>query len=299
MGRRAWRAGWVAATLATGCAGPGAVSPPAAPAAADGLPATAAPAAPSPNLWSFLLPSAAQCAALEEKCRNSPLGQLLRGLATPLGPLTGGLLGPKPVVSPADLAQPAATPAGAAARVKQDQAEVQARVAAVEYLGTVDCRYYTEAEAALVNALRADKSECVRLAAARALGAGCCCGKKAVAALTRAVNGDDKDGNPGERSEGVKALAFLALQRCLACYAEPAAQPEAGERPKEPVQPAGYYERAAPGAVLAEARATLARGLDLSPATLRRVGRPPPPAPPHPTPAAAPVPMPSAAEPGR
>lgn len=305
------RAGLVAAGLAaaTGCFGGGGGALPGVPATvpavgADGLP-VAAPAAPAPlghNLWSFLLPSGAQLAALEQRCLNSPLGQLLKGILSPLGALTGGQLGHKPPINPADLAQPAESPAGAAARIKQDQADVKARLAAVQYLATADCRYYKEAEAALINALRADRSECVRMEAARALRSGCCCGKKTIAALTRAVNGDDKDGNPGERSECVKALAFLALQRCLACYTEPAAQPEAGEKPKEPVQPAGYYERvdAAPAPVLAEARATLVRGLDISPDTLRQIGGPAvlPAAKPA-TPANAPAPMPAAAEPGR
>jgi hypothetical protein len=40
-----------------------------------------------------------------------------------------------------------------------------AKVAAIEYLATVDCRYYPEAEAGLIAGLRAEKNECVRIAA--------------------------------------------------------------------------------------------------------------------------------------
>jgi len=60
-----------------------------------------------------------------------------------------------------------------AAKVEQEQKQAKVRVAAVKYLGTVQCHYYPEAEAALIASLRADRSECVRLAAAQALASGC------------------------------------------------------------------------------------------------------------------------------
>jgi hypothetical protein len=102
-----------------------------------------------------------------------------------------------------------------AAKIKASEADAKARVAAVEYLGTVDCTRWKEATKALVNALRADPNECVRFAAARVLNSGCCCNKDTIEALKICVAGDDKDGNPPENSPRVKAAAFSALQNCL------------------------------------------------------------------------------------
>jgi hypothetical protein len=102
-----------------------------------------------------------------------------------------------------------------AAKIKASEADAKARVAAVEYLGTVDCTRWKEATKALVNALRADPNECVRYAAARVLNSGCCCNKDTMEALRICVAGEDKDGNPPETSPRVKAAAFNALQNCL------------------------------------------------------------------------------------
>src|SRR5207248_6163987 len=120
--------------------------------------------------------------------------------------------------SPQDLA--AGGPVGAAAKIKKDEAEAKARRAAVRYLGTVNCHYWPEAEAALIGSLRGDRNECVRWEAAMALGSGCCCTKKTIAALDITVTGSDKDGNPSETSERVRAAAMSALQHCLSCYVE-------------------------------------------------------------------------------
>src|SRR4029077_9880407 len=105
--------------------------------------------------------------------------------------------------------------AATAAKIKTSEADAKARVAAVEYLGTVDCTRWKEATKALVNALRADPNECVRYAAARVLNSGCCCNKDTIEALKICVAGEDKDGNPPETSPRVKAAAFNALQNCL------------------------------------------------------------------------------------
>jgi len=102
-----------------------------------------------------------------------------------------------------------------AAKIKASEADAKARVAAVEYLGTVDCSRWKEATKALVNALRADTNECVRYAAARVLNSGCCCNKNTIEALKICVAGEDKDGNPPETSFRVKGAAFSALQNCL------------------------------------------------------------------------------------
>jgi hypothetical protein len=101
-----------------------------------------------------------------------------------------------------------------------------------------------------------------------ALGNGCCCTKKTIAALTISVYGVDKegltvagsfsDGFPVETSERVKASALAALQHCLSCYTETATpgpeKPERGpEKPDKPVaqapapfQPAVYSKPGQP-----------------------------------------------------
>lgn len=150
---------------------------------------------------------------------QSPLGQLLNNLTKPLSALTGGVIPTleKPP-SVEDTKQPGA--GGAAALGKKDAAEAAKRRADVKYLGTLDCRYYPEATAALAAALRTDPSECVRYEAALALARGCCCNQTTIKALTAAVSGYEEDGNPGERSARVRCTAAAALERCLACYVQ-------------------------------------------------------------------------------
>ena len=55
-----------------------------------------------------------------------------------------------------------------------------------------------------------------------ALGNSCCCSEPVIDALEVSVSGTDRDGSPGERSVRVRDAAYFALQRCLACYVEPA-----------------------------------------------------------------------------
>src|SRR5262249_52166099 len=88
------------------------------------------------------------------------------------------------------------------------------RVASMEYLGTVDCSRWPEAQTALINGLRKDPNECVRFAAAKALNSGCCCDKKVIQALRDSVSGEATE-DPAETSPRVKAAAFSALQNCL------------------------------------------------------------------------------------
>ena len=142
-------------------------------------------------------------------------------LTGPVGAVSGGFIPPLCPVAPTP-AQVAAleslAPGGAAAtaaKIKASEADAKARVAAVEYLGTVDCTRWKEATKALIIALRADPNECVRYAAARVLNSGCCCNKDTIEALRICVAGEDKDGNPPETSPRVKAAAFNALQNCL------------------------------------------------------------------------------------
>ena len=66
-------------------------------------------------------------------------------------------------------------------------AAAKAKIAAIEYLATVDCGVWPEAEGSLIEALRNERVECVRYAAARALGTGCCCTEKTTAALTKTL----------------------------------------------------------------------------------------------------------------
>ena len=164
---------------------------------------------------------------------------LNNGLMT-FGAMSGGLIHPlcPTVPSAADLAalEAESGPNGAeavAAKIKQDEADAKARVAAIEYLATVDCRYWKEAKVALLNALRADRNECVRFAAAKALAGGCCCSKETIEALRIVVAGEDSDGYPAELSPRVKVAAFAALQNCLLQVpdAVPAVEPEPAPPP--------------------------------------------------------------------
>src|SRR5262249_21368339 len=71
----------------------------------------------------------------------------------------------------------------------------------------------------LVNALRTDTNECVRLEAAWALGRGCCCNKKTLDALSIAASGSESDKNPSEKSARAREASYNALMNCLACLA--------------------------------------------------------------------------------
>jgi hypothetical protein len=174
------------------------------------------------------------------------LGQLINGALKPLELATGGVI-PAPCPGPHEPSHqktgggsgggPAGGPPGpqqAAEAIKRDQAQAKARCKAVRYLATVPCHYYPEAEAALIIALRADRNECVRWEAARALGKGCCCTKKTLAALKLAVAGSNQDGHPAERSLRVRLEAFNALQSCLAMCGEGLPTPERPEAPETP-----------------------------------------------------------------
>jgi hypothetical protein len=217
-----------------------AVVPAAPPAAA--VPVAGAPvAAPAPapaNLWSFICLTPEQKLACKEKICNCALGQMLNNGLKPMGAFSGGIIGPFcPEVRLADLAKPADSAEGAAARIKADEADAKARREAVRYLGTVDCNYWPEAQEALAAALRGDRNECVRLEAAYALLRGCCCTKITIKALLISVSGSDEDGFPRENSERVRAVAHGALGRCLACYTEVVPVVESKDGGKEPPPP--------------------------------------------------------------
>jgi hypothetical protein len=242
----------------------------------------------------------AQKAQIKACFCNSRIGQFINNLMLPAGALTGGILGPicpgPNAPNPADLAKPATSAQGAAAKIKAEEAQAKAKIAAIEYLATVDCRYYPEAEAALIGGLRAEKNECVRLAAAKALASGCCCSARVIKALTICVNCSTKDGFPAEASELVRTYAYVALERCLrkCVEAEPEVPPEPPAAAKkamyETLQPmgstpdytaaillAGYFSidsTETMASLIAAARQTLARGLQVSPATLSRLSRP-------------------------
>jgi hypothetical protein len=216
-------------------------------------PVAAAPAAAPANLWTFLCCPPGKLEACKAKFCACPLGQLINQMMAPAAALSGGIIGnccPPNAPNPADLALPSDTPAGAAAQIKADEAAAKKRREAVRYLGTVDCHYWPEAQKALIVALRADRNECVRLEAAIALGRGCCCTKNTIIALSITVAGSDRDGNPSENCERVRAAAAASLSHCLGCLAdvvplslEPtptnAGPPPEGPRPVEkiPVPP--------------------------------------------------------------
>jgi hypothetical protein len=264
--RKAWFAGLVGAALvspttlrAQGELPPALGAGPAGAAAGGGLgglggAAAAGPAAAPRTLLSFLGISKANCDACKAHICSSPIGQLLNnGLTGPIGAVSGGLIPPlcPPLPSTAAIAAMPGGPAGAeavAAKIKQDEADAAARVAAVEYLGTVDCRHWKEAKVALLNALRGDRNECVRWAAAKALNSGCCCSKETIEKLKIVVTGEETDGFPAELSPRVKGAAFAALQNCLARFTEvvpetpappPPPPPPPEGTPTPPVRPEG------------------------------------------------------------
>ena len=276
-----------AAQLGGAAAGAGAAAP-AAGAGAAGTAGTAGAAAGAVKPG-CLEKICVRCEAFRRKLCVTPAGALLNNMTKPLSSLTGGVIPSfcPSVPSPEDLAKPGV--AGAAAEGKKDAAEAKARQMNVRYLGTLDCRYYPAASKGLADALRTDPSECVRFEAAQALSRGCCCNTVTLAALTASVSGMEPDGNPAERSVRVRCTAAIALDKCLACYVPPPAEPEIidpkkgdegkkGEGPdkkpddekKDPKQP---MAQAPTPAAIARARQTLAAFQELYATTL------------HPTPA--------------
>jgi hypothetical protein len=236
----------------------------------------AAPTTGTPGtLWNFLGISKANCAECKQKICASQFGMLLSSGMKPLSGLTGGILpGCCPPTSPAQLAadEAAGGAQGVAAKIKADEAAAKAKIAAIEYLATVDCNYWPDAAPALINSLRNERNECVRFAAARALGTGCCCNEKTVAALTLTVTSDTSDGAPAESSERVKAAAYFALQHCAVKVQpkrrEPRERPNVRSRPENPagyetasnngaIKLPTYYEELDPSKVVADARRAL------------------------------------------
>lgn len=228
---RAWSILMFALNLTlTGCAGLPAAG------GAAGAAGTAGAAAGSAAGFTGLLGQICQnLEACKAKFCASPCGQLFSQGMSPLKCLTGGSFGNCCPTTPTAAQQSQPGAAGAAAQIQADTAAAKARVAAVEYLGTVDCHYWPEAEKTLIDSLRADRNECVRFAAARVMGTGCCCTNKTIAALTLSASGEDTDGNPSENSLRVRAAAAAALSRCAMAPPEPI-KPRPPERP-EPVQP--------------------------------------------------------------
>jgi hypothetical protein len=184
------------------------------------LPEPAAPAAPK-TIWGFFGINGEKLRECKQRFCQTTAGQMANNMLAPIRLATGGLVcdccPPYPTKEELARLKPGeVSPAEeVAARIKFEEAGAKARRAAVRYLGTVDCHYYPEAEAGLIAALRADRNECVRMEAARALGNGCCCTQRTVAALNIVVNGDDADGNHSETSDRVKICAFEALTRCM------------------------------------------------------------------------------------
>jgi hypothetical protein len=218
---------------------------PAVPPAAVPATVVVTPAAQPMTLWDYLGLGKAQWEACKIKFCNCPLGQLLNNSLYGPGAFTGGILGPCCPIGPTleDLNKDPTTAVGAAAQIQKREAEARARRLAVRYLGTVDCHWYPEAKVALIGALRGDQNECVRLEAAIALQRGCCCNKDTIKALTNTLSPAPKDGFPVENSERVKAAAFAALDRCLACQTAIIEAGGAGvekpvpEKPREVVPP--------------------------------------------------------------
>ena len=203
---------------------------PAAPAGAAGIAGqagqVAGQAGQAQNIWSKIFPTEQQCARLKKCLCSSSIVQALGAMMRPVTAMSGGMIKgfcptPEQAKIAEDLKKPADSAGGAAARIKQDEAEAKERRADVRFLGTVDCSRFPEAEKALINALRTDRNECVRLEAAMVLGHGCCCTKAVVNALQLTATGSDKDGNPKERSQRVRDAATCSLNACGGVSPEP------------------------------------------------------------------------------
>ncbi len=238
--KKMWKR-WVAGlAVMAGTASGALAQAPVAPAPAVGVGGAPVAAAPAPaNLFSFLCPTPEQKAACKQKICNSALGQMLNNSLKPVSAMTGGVIPTFcPTISAADLAKPADTPGGAAARVKADEADAKKRIDDIRVLAGADCSRWPEAQDALINALRLDRNECVRVEAALAFGRGCCCTKPVIKALALTVSGGTEDGAPVERSPRVRSAAQMSLDHCLACFVEvEPAPPAEPDRKKELVPP--------------------------------------------------------------
>lgn len=175
-----------------------------------GLEASPAPATPTP---------ATPAPAPSLRTRLAELPRLL----TPARPKTEGSsehYGPAPP-TPEEirrLQSGLATPVEVvAAKIKAEDESAPARRAAINYLATVKCTRFPEVETALIAALRTDRNESVRHAAAVALASAGCGSIKSTEALFLAASGSASDGNPPEVSERVRLAANQALQQFAAC----------------------------------------------------------------------------------
>ena len=137
---------------------------------------------------------------------------------------------------------PIDTPKGLAAKIRAEELDVKNRVKAAEYLGTVDCVAYPEAQTMLMDMLANDKYERVRFEAAKALremlGHGkskrdlrdylkgrartydiCrgCCNQDVLNALAKAAYEKDEFGCWVEPSERVREMAKEAIEECKIC----------------------------------------------------------------------------------
>ena len=163
------------------------------------------------------VPACKACAHADaSKRQTTALGRFLHVVTAPLRWACGGHSETASAEEFASLSPSSVSLAEAAAsKIKADEAGAKSRRAAVHYLGTVDCHYYPEAEAALVAAVRADRNEGVRLEAVMALGNGCCRTKRTMDALNLVVSGSEQDGNPAETSGAFAIAAAKALQQYM------------------------------------------------------------------------------------
>ncbi len=205
------------------------------------------------NIWSKIMMTPEQKAACKKHWCESGLVQFLGVMIKPMTLATGGLIKPccpqPDQAKPEDLAKPSDSADGAAARIKEDEAQAKQRRANVRFLGTVDCSRYPEAEMALINALRTDRNECVRWEAAMVLGQGCCCTRKTIEAMKLTASGSDKDNNPKETSERVRAAAEASLNACQTTPVSPEPPekaPAAAEKKDEPMEEARIRPRIRP-----------------------------------------------------
>ncbi|QDU61778.1 hypothetical protein Pan216_26430 [Planctomycetes bacterium Pan216] len=201
------------------------------------------------DFWQLLADLPKICKAIKKAVCASCLGQIIDGALAPITLATGGCIKCCPVKPDAeDLAKPGA--AGACAQLVKDTLEAAERIDYLRCMASVDCRYWPEAENGIINYLRADKNECVRLYAAIVLGNGCCCTAKTVEALKMSATGSNKDGNPSEPSPRVRAASLQAINNCFCHYGNliPTEAPQGPQPPESPTAtPPASIARGGPG----------------------------------------------------
>jgi hypothetical protein len=190
------------------------------------------PPAPPATLWTFLgfppppppdvkAANTAMCLGVPASdypmIKRTPMSKLFHGLLVkPLLMATGMMPGALPLEAPANLASDNAAIAAAAA-IKQQEALVPQKIAALRYFGQIGCECGGDREQAITDGLLAGLADCnerVRLAAIRAIKRSKCCAPPIQEKLASMASETDDYGEFLEPSERVRQAATEALCDC-------------------------------------------------------------------------------------